>query len=369
MLDLAADHSLTLGYRWSPTKCEVIYPKTRASSPVPLLLYGQVLPATDLFIYLGVPFANKGISSKSIATHRRSGTLATMATLNSVGACRSGFSLLLSSRLYKTFVRPKFEYGLAISTLLKQDIKVLESIQDKCLRMIVGGHATSSTIVLKHICNLPSMKFRADVLIAKFCIRSRFLPAQCLLSLLHHHHTIYSSLASLGKTNLLSHLPPTLKLQSPSAVKNHFESIREAGFTTFLQSNTQVLIQACRPVLGVDPILFLPASRVERGRLIRWRMGWLPGKPKECPCGSDHTSRRHLLDCPLVPVALFEQLPQSDYDQIHRIDFAITSLPLSSQEPRPAYWIPLLTILWHIDVICNPDGDYSHETEHGALWI
>ncbi|OAD79016.1 hypothetical protein PHYBLDRAFT_62215 [Phycomyces blakesleeanus NRRL 1555(-)] len=126
----------------------------------------------------------------------------------------------------------------------------------------------------------------------------------------------------------------------------------------------QVLIQACRPVLGVDPILFLPASRMERGRLIRWRMGWLPGKTKECPCGSDHTSRRHLLDCPLVPVALFEQLPQPDQDQIHRIDFAITSLPLSSQEPRPAYWIPLLTILWHIDIICNPDGDYSHETEH-----
>ncbi|OAD72682.1 hypothetical protein PHYBLDRAFT_168947 [Phycomyces blakesleeanus NRRL 1555(-)] len=315
------------------------------------------------------PFAGNGHMFQSIATHRRSGTLATMATLNSVGACRSGFSLLLSSRLYKTFVRPKFEYGLAISTLLKQDIKVLESIQDKCLRMIVGGHATSSTIVLKHICNLPSMKFRADALMAKFCIRSRFLPAQCLLSLLHRHHTIYSSLVSLGKTHLLSNLPPTLKLRSPSAVKNHFESIREAGFATFLQSNTQVLIQACRPVLGVDPILFLPASRVERSRLIRWRMGWLPGKPKECPCGSDHTSRRHLLDCPLVPMALFEQLPQPDQDQIHRIDFAITSLPLSSQEPRPAYWIPLLTILWHIDVICNPDGDYSHETEHGALWI
>ncbi|OAD65460.1 hypothetical protein PHYBLDRAFT_153359 [Phycomyces blakesleeanus NRRL 1555(-)] len=286
----------------------------------------------------------KGIASKSIATHRRSRTLATMATLNS------------------------FEYDLAISTLLKQDIKVLESIQDKWLCMIVGGHATSSTIVLKHICNLPSMKFCTDVLIAKFCIRSRFLPAQCLLSLLHHHHTIYSTLVSLGKTNLLSHLPPTLKLQSPSAIKNHFESIIEAGFTTFLQSNTQVLIQACHPVLGVDPILFLLASHVKRGRLIRWRMGWLLGKPKECPCGSDHTSRPHLLDCPLVCVALFEQLPQPDQDQIHRIDFAITSLPLSSQEPRPAYWIPLLTILWDIYIICNPDGDYSHETEHAEKW-
>ncbi|OAD65321.1 hypothetical protein PHYBLDRAFT_176237 [Phycomyces blakesleeanus NRRL 1555(-)] len=204
-----------------------------------------------------------------------------MATLNSVGACRSGFSLLLSSQLYKTFVCPKFEYDLAISILLKQDIKVLESIQDKCLCMIVGGHAMFSTIVLKHICNLPT----------------------------------------------------------------------------------------CCPVLGVDPILFLSASRVERGRLIRWRMGWLPGKPKECSYRSDHTSCCHSLYCPLVPSALFEQLPQPDHVQIPRIDFAITSLPLSSQELRPVYWIPLMTILWHTDVICNPDGDYSYETEHGTLWI
>ncbi|OAD71953.1 hypothetical protein PHYBLDRAFT_146937 [Phycomyces blakesleeanus NRRL 1555(-)] len=91
------------------------------------------------------------------------------------------------------------------------------------------------------------------------------------------------------------------------------------------------------PVPGVDTILFLPASHVERGCLIRWRMGWLLGKPKECPGGSDYTSRCHLLNCPLVPATLFEQLPQPNYDQIHRIDFAITSLPLTSQELRPAY--------------------------------
>ncbi|KAG1390311.1 hypothetical protein G6F58_013029 [Rhizopus delemar] len=87
-----------------------------------------------------------------------------MAQLSAIGANRSGFSLLFSSRLYAMFVRPKLEYGLAISKLLKKDYDELERAQSRCLRLIVGGHKTSSTVVLRHICNLPSMRFRADTL-------------------------------------------------------------------------------------------------------------------------------------------------------------------------------------------------------------
>ncbi|OAD65456.1 hypothetical protein PHYBLDRAFT_73868 [Phycomyces blakesleeanus NRRL 1555(-)] len=55
-------------------------------------------------------------------SYHRSGAISTMATLNPVGAYHSVFFLLLSSRLYKTFVCPKFEYGLAISVLCKKGL-------------------------------------------------------------------------------------------------------------------------------------------------------------------------------------------------------------------------------------------------------
>ncbi|OAD66177.1 hypothetical protein PHYBLDRAFT_70984 [Phycomyces blakesleeanus NRRL 1555(-)] len=126
-----------------------------------------------------------------------------MATLNAVGACQSGFSLLLSSRLYRIFIRPKFEYGLTILPLKRTDTIQLEKILDKCLHIIVGGHHTSSTTVLKHICHLPSMSFRADVLITKFCIRAHYLPSGCLLFLLHRHHSQSSSLVTLRHNTLL----------------------------------------------------------------------------------------------------------------------------------------------------------------------
>ncbi|OAD75521.1 hypothetical protein PHYBLDRAFT_166759 [Phycomyces blakesleeanus NRRL 1555(-)] len=291
-----------------------------------------------------------------------------MATLTAVGACRSGFSLLLSSRLFKTFIRPKFEYGLAITCLLQKDVLLLEKIQDKCLRMIVGGHATSSTAVLKHICNLPSMAFRVDILKTKFCLRAHTLPSGCLLSLLHSHHLQASTLSTLHTNPLFASIPPDLNCSSRIKLSKHFESFRQEKFAHFRLTNTKILIQACRPLLEVDPVLFLPATCIERGRLVRWRMGWLPGKPKECACGFDHTSRRHLQFCITIPSQLFSQLPAPPTDEDNIIDFAISALPISSTHPSPLYWKALLTILWHIDMLCNPNGNYTHETDHGSLW-
>ncbi|OAD72680.1 hypothetical protein PHYBLDRAFT_168945 [Phycomyces blakesleeanus NRRL 1555(-)] len=152
-----------------------------------------------------------------------------MATLNAVGACQTGFSLLLSSRLYRIFIRPKFEYGLAILPLKRTDTIQLEKIRDKCLHMM------------------------------------------------------------------------------------------------------------------------------------------LPGTSKNCPCGTDHISRRHLAVCSLVPAHLLVCLPIPSDQNCNPIDFAITALPNSSQAPCPSYWVALLTILWHFDKLCNPDGDYTHKTHFGTL--
>ncbi|KAI9007579.1 hypothetical protein CLU79DRAFT_840492 [Phycomyces nitens] len=212
------------------------------------------------------------------------------------------------------------------------------------------------------------MRFRKDILVTKFCLRARTLPSRCLLSLLHQHHRSHSSLVPLSNHPFLLDMPVSLNVRSINAVQKYLDSCRVSLFATFLSNTTQVLIQACHPDLGVDPILFLPASRVERGRLVRWRMGWLPGNPRSCACETDHTSCRHLAICPRIPSELLASLPIPPSPANHPIDFAISSLPSSSSAPCLPYWVPLLTILWHINQLCNPDGEYSHEKNHGALW-
>jgi hypothetical protein len=122
MLDLAAAHSHQLGYRWSPTKCATI------NSPRPLTLCGEELQSVEEFVYLGLPFRKAGLSASSLIQHRTQGTRLAMATLQEIGARPSGFHPLLSTRLYRQFIRPKFEYGLAISLLRKVDIQALNRL-------------------------------------------------------------------------------------------------------------------------------------------------------------------------------------------------------------------------------------------------
>ncbi|EIE92381.1 hypothetical protein RO3G_17252 [Rhizopus delemar RA 99-880] len=94
-----------------------------------------------------MPFVKTGLSAASVLPLRSPGVIQLMGILNKIGVNRQGFSLLLCARIYATFIRPKFEYGLAISKFTATQIKEIERLQDRCLRMMVGGHATSSTMI------------------------------------------------------------------------------------------------------------------------------------------------------------------------------------------------------------------------------
>ncbi|KAG1016467.1 hypothetical protein G6F26_012502 [Rhizopus arrhizus] len=369
MLDLAQIHSLTLGYKWSPPKCAVLNaPSPGSSRFVQMSLYGQDLPTVEQFTYLGVPFDDKGISVSAMIKHRSSSTLAAMAQLHSMGLNRQGFTLLLSSRLFAAFIRPKLEYGLAIARLTRKDGEELNRAQDRCLRMLVGGHRTASTVVLRHITNLPSMTFRADTLVLKFCLRFNGLPDDCLLSLLSSSVS-FSLLTQLRKRQIVIDYPSDAPLSS-SRLASWLRRYRQDQFHSFLQSTSQVLIRACRPVLRVDPILYLPASRADRSRLIRWRMGWIPGKPAPCSCGLGDTSRSHLMVCTLVPSALWFCLPVPPTGYVgHHIDYVLNLLPVSASARCPPFWSALCQILCHFDKICHPDIEYNSSSLPGQVWI
>ncbi|KAI8887887.1 hypothetical protein K501DRAFT_292025 [Backusella circina FSU 941] len=263
----------------TPSKCAVL----NAPLDRTITLYGEPIPTVDNFTYLGVPFRSNGISASDMISHRQKGTLAAIAQLNSIGANRAGFLLRLSARLYATFIRPKAEYGLAVVRLKAKECKALESTQNKCFRMMYGGHPTSSTMVLRHMVNLPSMSFRADTLVTKYCWRASSLPKDCLLSLL-------SAVVSSPRLDLLRSLKmhEASPKRAPIAVKNKWiRTYRMDCFQNFFAGTDRKLIKACHPELRIDPVLYLPASRADRRRLARWRMNWLPGKLKQCACSSE----------------------------------------------------------------------------------
>ena len=362
MLGLADTHSRALGYQWSPTKCTIL----NAPEDTAFTLYDTVIPNVDEFAYLGLPFRYDGLSTRAMLQHRKGGTLLAASTLRAIGARRTGFSLLFTSKLYKLFVRPKFEYGLAISRFNSEETRILERLQDKCLRLFFGGHPTSSTAVYKHICDVPHMEERLDILRTKFCLRFATLPLDCLIRQL-------APLLTASRINYLRNTPLFRSIPTPFLLNKLPDLITSRRLSEFRKrcsaTPLPVLLRACRPMIGIDPILTVPATRTERSRLTRWRMGWLPGKPKPCPCDPElqHTSRNHIPICPYIPSELWEQLPPAPVDT-NPIDHAISSLP-DHKSACPTFWLALLTILRTVDQICLPDVIFPDEPDLGALWL
>jgi hypothetical protein len=393
LLKKAEEHSLTLGYRWNPLKSVVVNAPLYTGRATPLRLYGSNLPTADSFIYLGLPFNTKGQLDTSLLVQRnaRSTLVAMRSGIQPFGFHSPSFSRLTSARIYTTFIRPKLEYGLAISTFLVKDHKVIEKAQDQCLRLCFGGHSKASTMVFKHMTGLPSMRERIETLGFKMLVRMNHLPADTLIgSLLPHLKTspVQSRFRwpALIKSNKIWHMlcfpagaPPipvyrTIEhwISSSGDVKISkiiFQYRQMNLRDTLAKVDAPVLLRACRPVLGIDPILTLPMTVFERSRLLRWRMGWLPARPVACSrCGASHASRNHLIAC----LSVANRLGISADTKPNPLDYVINQLPVLKEAPsfndqryakslvRWSNWWPVLcSIMVEMDMICLPGEEFS----------
>ncbi|CEP10074.1 hypothetical protein [Parasitella parasitica] len=134
-----------------------------------------------------------------------------------------------------------------------------------------------------------------------------------------------------------------------------FRSVRNQFLSDHFQdsyaNSNSILLSFTRPTTQVDPILWLPMTCSERSRVLRWRLGWLPGgKPKECILHPGHNwSRRHVYECLSVHDRLY--LPRSIEDPI---SFLLNLLPLHKLRPTDHHnwvvqWPILCTILHELD--------------------
>ncbi|KAK4510882.1 uncharacterized protein ATC70_004659 [Mucor velutinosus] len=369
MLDVASDHSFSLGYRWKPSKCAVLCAPT-ASTRHPLSLYGEPLPVVEEFTYLGMPFRYKGLYAPGILNLRASGAIKTMALLNSVGVNRNGFSLLLCARLYKSFIRPKLEYGLAISHLSFRDFKALDALQNRLVGMFVGSTWYN---VAKHLTCIPSMKHRYNVLATRYALRADTLPDDCLLVLLRRG-LLYTRLDRFICQNplylTLPDPPPFTTAGLTEVFDSYWQDQVDHQLAAAAVSGTQTLLRACRrSVSRPDPILYLPIGRSARSRLVRWRLGRFTNMREECPCVmGDFISRNHFLTCRALDRTLLDALPVAP-PGIHRIDYALNCLPVKASDGPPSYWSALLALLHAIDCLVHPLAVIPADLDSGLLWF
>ncbi|KAG1169845.1 hypothetical protein G6F70_008094 [Rhizopus microsporus] len=277
-------HNIQMGYRWNPSKCVIL---DNSTDPITYTLYDQPLPRGTTFAYLGVPFKPGGhLDPEELIQRHTRKAFATINILLSVGMNPSGFSKLLCTRFYAHIARPQLEYDLAISRLTVSQLHTLEEAQNNCIKKIYGARGKASTKVTLHMSRLPLISERVGILQTQFLFRSLYLPEDALLACLLPciRNIRGSQWYALSRAPLWKTLLSTTKEPDIRSLK--------AAKRRFLQQNLEIrqrcrdskLLSNCRRSISLDPILWLPMSKSERNRCIRWRLDWLPGGiPRPCP--------------------------------------------------------------------------------------
>ncbi|KAG2222789.1 hypothetical protein INT45_011599, partial [Circinella minor] len=333
MLLAAEQHSNLLGYRWSPTKCEILNANPNAE---PFTLYGIEIPHCSTFRYLGLPFSSTGLDSDMLVNQSKNKAVSAMGSLRDSGVHMYGFGLLSSLRAYKIFVRPVIEYGLAISFLNAIQRKELDDIQKQCLRMCICRNPLEKaigTLTLSHLSAMPNMHTRNE---ARWPVLRR--------------NVIWNLVKQLATGSD----PPRKPLNE--AIKQHMQSIIDKQ----------------------DPTLLLPCTKKERHRLVKWCLAWLPPTPSvPCQCGSLRANRDHFSICPLVSEQLrsfrwsLSSITSNPPPGVEAIDAALNLLPNKVKAKLSKWqrlWPAFLSLLLRIDEITS-DTPFDPEPPPGTLLL
>ena len=388
LLDLAEQHSLDQGYRWHPGKCAVIIPPLASpelptsaqTSPPAYQLYNTTLPTVSSFQYLGIPFTHEGIDTNMLINQRITKATGSMALLRQLGIHQYGIGFWPAIRTYRSFIRPILEYGLAITPLTAVQMAKLQTAQIGCIKMALNrNHSTTfPTIVPMVLTDLPSMQLRTRALQLKFVTRLRYLPVSTMarateLSFLWTDSKLSDThWRRLSITNPLHQeynrirkgpRPPTNPVAQAIANK------RDDEFAS--RCHKYKTIRCLRPYRLVDPILYLAASSMDRHRLIKWRMHWLPSYPlKDCACGVTKASREHYTSCLLLQplrqelLEAFGPIPNL-HDEAQDIDYIMNRLPRSDAglltRKWNRVWPTLLHVLRQIDKLSHKDEEFDED--------
>ena len=117
--------------------------------------------------YLGVLFNYKGMDVKNQILETKLKLSKTIQFFNMLGMNKGGFRLKTNILLYKSFIRSRMEYGLAIFKANKNDIKNINVIQHSSLCRMFSVNGKSSGKTLEIVTGISDMAVRSQILKAK----------------------------------------------------------------------------------------------------------------------------------------------------------------------------------------------------------
>lgn len=313
MLETCESHSNRMGYRFAPSKCEVIGLKSGEE----VSLYGEPLRKTNNFRYLGFQFGPSGFDGKLHAYSMRDKAITATNILCGMGWTSDNFSLQFKRMAYMSFIRPILEYGIEL--LQRTELSIVESGQQYALSRLLG---VSQTCAAKHMQGLVEalpLSSRTELRRLRYIRRlnrlSFFTPYMVKAAERAHDKKPLKRRSLIGRIKegsrdltrrIEAKLPPTEEGGTRTlSVRTHRVGstiVRKRDeVTDFLwdewkeeqegkADGAHLLSKRERSLLDKRP-------KALRRSCIVWLLRRWIGKPKQCSrCGSN-LSHKHLLEC------------------------------------------------------------------------
>ncbi|CAK1582789.1 unnamed protein product [Parnassius mnemosyne] len=171
------------GLSLSPTKSRVvIFSRKRFCPNISISVQNQIIPTSDNVKFLGVFLDSKmtGIPHLTFIAQKCEKNVNILRSLTGVWWGSHPYCLKL---LYNALIRSHFDYGtFLLEPCNKQALNLLDKIQLKCLRIILGAMKSSPSNALQVECGEPPLYLRRQYLADRFIYRIFQISSHPLLS-------------------------------------------------------------------------------------------------------------------------------------------------------------------------------------------
>ena len=167
------------GFRFSATKTACVHfcRKRKLHLDPELFLSGNKIPVVDQVKFLGLIFDNK-LNFKPHILQLKEKCKKALNLLKVVSHFDWGGDRKVMLQLYKSLILSKLDYGCFIyGSSPKSYIKMLDPIQNECLRLCLGAYKTSPVESLEVEANVPPLRLRREQLALQYVLKLRSNPS------------------------------------------------------------------------------------------------------------------------------------------------------------------------------------------------
>lgn len=179
LLEICQQYSQHARFIFQPTKCEILAGQDVDTSQCQL--YGQCLQRSTSFLYLGMTMGVGGIEAQAHVMRLCNKTIKTINMLKRTGFNGRGFSTKVKRKIYPTFIRPRFEYGLQVIKPTQKILRLLASTQHYALCTMFGVGNTTGRRAVEGLAEVESMHDRCQRLNASWVLRTEGLGKNFLI--------------------------------------------------------------------------------------------------------------------------------------------------------------------------------------------